>query len=631
VAQVRFFFEVINDIEYQHHLLKLVFNQETIRLFIKYSIKQGGLLMNTLKKLQTYMEERKALLPAALILSAISAIVGVMPYVLIWFIIRELFTTDTDISYPLIMSYGWWAVGAAIMSIILYFAALSLSHMAAFRAETNMRRFAMQKIVRMPLGFFNSNTTGRIRKIIDDNAGITHGFLAHQMPDLVPTILTPLSVLVLTFVFDWRLGLACLVPIIFAMFTMSSMMTEKGKQFMNSYMTSLEEMNTEAVEYVRGIPVVKVFQQTVFSFKNFYNSIIKYKNLVTDYTKMWEKPMSAYTVLINGLVYFLVPVAILIITYSGNYTQTILNLLLYVLITPVFSQSIMRSMYLNQALGQASEAVNRIENLTEYALQPAPDNPKTINDYSIQFKNVSFSYPGSNKKAVDQVSFYIPEGKTTALVGSSGSGKTTIARLLLRFWDADEGDIFIGQTNIKDIDYKELMAHISFVLQNTRLFKTSLLENITYGKPSATIDEIENVVNMARCREIINRLPEGLNTKIGTKGKYLSGGEQQRILLARAMLKNAPIVVLDEATAFVDPENEYLIQKAFKELTKGKTVLMIAHRLSSVTSADNILVIDEGRIIEQGTHKELLEKQGIYADMWSEFQRSVNWKIKKKG
>jgi ATP-binding cassette, subfamily B, bacterial IrtA/YbtP len=395
-------------------------------------------------------------------------------------------------------------------------------------------------------------------------------------------------------------------------------------------MTSLEEMNTEAVEYVRGIPVVKVFQQTVFSFKNFHNSIIKYKNMVTDYTKMWEKPMSAYTVMINGFVYFLVPVAILIINHSRNYTQTILNLFLYVLITPVFSQSIMRSMYLNQALGQASEAVNRIENLTKYALQSAPVNPKTINDHSIQFKNVSFSYPGSKKKAVEQVSFDIPEGKTTALVGASGSGKTTIARLLPRFWDADEGNIFIGQTSVKDIDHKELMAHISFVFQNTRLFKTSLLENIKYGKPSASIDEIENAVNMARCREIINSLPEGLNTKIGTEGTYLSGGEQQRIVLARAMLKNAPIVVLDEATAFADPENEHLIQKAFKELTKRKTVLMIAHRLSSVTSADNILVIDEGRIIEQGTHQELLEKQGIYANMWNEFQQSVNWKIKKE-
>ncbi|WP_432401892.1 ABC transporter ATP-binding protein [Wukongibacter sp. M2B1] len=586
--------------------------------------------MSTLKKLQSYMVGRKALLPAALVLSAISSIFGIMPYVFIWFIIRELFNAGIDSSYNYITAYAWWAVGTAIVSIILYFIALSFSHLAAFRVETNMRRFAMQKIVRMPLGFFNSNTTGRIRKIIDDNAGITHSFLAHQMPDLAATILMPLTVLVLIFLFDWRLGIACLVPVIFSMVIMSSMMSDKGKQFMNSYMTSLEDMNTEAVEYVRGIPVVKVFQQTVFSFKNFHNSIIKYKNMVIDYTKMWEKPMSAYTVMINGFVFFLVPVAILIINHTGDYAQTILNLFLYVLITPVFSQSIMRSMYLNQALGQASEAVNRIEDLTEESSQLVLSNPKKINEHSIRFEDVSFTYLGSNKKAVDQVSFEIPEGKTTALVGASGSGKTTIARLLPRFWDADEGNIFIGETNVKDIDHKELMNNISFVFQNTRLFKISLMENIKYGKPYATIDEIENAVDMAQCREIISKLPNGLNTKIGTEGTYLSGGEQQRIALARAILKNAPIVVLDEATAFADPENEHLIQKAFKKLTKGKTVLMIAHRLTSVTSADNILVIDEGKILEQGTHKELLKKQGAYANMWNEFQQSVNWKIGKE-
>lgn len=586
--------------------------------------------MSTLKKLQSYMVGRKALLPAALVLSAISSIFGIMPYVFIWFIIRELFNAGIDSSYNYITAYAWWAVGTAIVSIILYFIALSFSHLAAFRVETNMRRFAMQKIVRMPLGFFNSNTTGRIRKIIDDNAGITHSFLAHQMPDLAATILMPLTVLVLIFLFDWRLGIACLVPVIFSMVIMSSMMSDKGKQFMNSYMTSLEDMNTEAVEYVRGIPVVKVFQQTVFSFKNFHNSIIKYKNMVIDYTKMWEKPMSVYTVMINGFVFFLVPVAILIINHTGDYAQTILNLFLYVLITPVFSQSIMRSMYLNQALGQASEAVNRIEDLTEESSQLVLSNPKKINEHSIRFEDVSFTYLGSNKKAVDQVSFEIPEGKTTALVGASGSGKTTIARLLPRFWDADEGNIFIGETNVKDIDHKELMNNISFVFQNMRLFKISLMENIKYGKSSATIDEIENAVDMAQCREIISKLPNGLNTKIGTEGTYLSGGEQQRIALARAILKNAPIVVLDEATAFADPENEHLIQKAFKKLTKGKTVLMIAHRLTSVTSADNILVIDEGKILEQGTHKELLKKQGAYANMWNEFQQSVNWKIGKE-
>lgn len=585
--------------------------------------------MNTLKKLQNYMDRRKPLLPAALFLSALSSFIGIIPYVLIWFIIRELFTNGSASSFSYIMAYGWWAVAAAVSSVILYYIALSFSHLAAFRVETNIRRMTMEKIIKMPLGFFNHYTSGRIRKIIDDNAGVTHGFLAHQMPDFSGTIVMPLSVLILIFIFDWRLGLACLVPIIFAFSTMSLMMNKKGKAFMNSYMSSLEEMNTEAVEYVRGIPVVKVFQQTVFSFKNFHHSIMKYNKMVTDYTKLWEKPMSAYTVMINGFAYFLVPVSILVIGHTGDYKQTILNLFLYVLITPVFSQCIMRSMHLDQAMGQATEAINRIESLLDFPSQTTSFNLKPVNDYSIHFENVSFSYPGSSKKVVDQVSFKIKEGKTTALVGPSGSGKTSIARLLPRFWDVDEGSIFIGGVNVKDIDPNELMAHISFVFQNTQLFKTTLLENIKYGKASATIDEIENAVDMARCREIIDNLPDGLNTKIGSEGTYLSGGEQQRIVLARAMLKNAPIVVLDEATAFADPENEHLIQKAFKELTQGKTVLMIAHRLSSVVSADQILVVDEGKVVEEGTHEELLNFKGVYAKMWAEFQQSVNWKIEK--
>ena len=586
--------------------------------------------MNTLKKLQTYMAGRKALLPAALILSAISTVAGMIPYILIWFIVQELFTMGANFSVERIAFYGWWAVGTAIGSIVLYFVALSFSHLAAFRVETNMRRFAMEKIIRMPLGFFNSNTTGRIRKIIDDNAGITHSFLAHQMPDLAATIVMPIAILTLIFVFDWRLGMACLVPIIFSIMIMGFMMSEKGAQFMRSYMTSLEDMNTEAVEYVRGIPVVKVFQQTVFSFKNFHNSIMKYKNMVTEYTYMWEKPMSAYTVIINGFAFFLVPVTILLINHTGDYASMILNLFLYVLITPILSQSIMRSMYLNQAFGQASEAVNRLENLTNVTALTIPAISTPIKGHTIRFTNVSFSYPGSSNKAIDNISFEIPEGKTTALVGASGSGKTTIARLVPRFWDVDEGHVLIGETNVKDLNPKELMDQISFVFQNTRLFKASILDNIRYGNPSAAMDEIERVVDLGQCREIINKLPAGLNTKIGTEGTYLSGGEQQRIILARAILKNAPIVILDEATAFTDPENEHLIQRAFEKLTIGKTVLMIAHRLTSVTSADNIIVLQEGKIIEQGTHKELVEKQGTYANMWHEYQQSITWTIGKE-
>ena len=576
------------------------------------------------------MGKRKVLLPAAMLLSALSALAGMLPYILIWLIVRELLEHGEITSSGNVVTYAWWAAGMAVASIVLYFAALMSSHLAAFRVESNLRKEAMRQIVRMPLGFFDINTSGRIRKIIDDNAGVTHSFLAHQLPDLAATFLVPLVAAILIFVFDWILGLACIVPVIIAMLVMGFMMNAEGRQFMKSYMTSLEEMNTEAVEYVRGIPVVKVFQQTIYSFKNFHRCIMNYNKMVFGYTRMWEKPMSLYTVIINGFVFFLAPLAILLIGYSGNYASVLLNFFLFVLITPVFSQSIMKSMYLNQALGQASEAIGRLENLVAYEHLTVVEHPKPVKEFSIQFEKVSFSYPGANQKAVDDVSFTIPQGNTVALVGASGGGKTTIARLVPRFWEATEGKVLIGGINVREIAPEELMKYISFVFQNTKLFKTSLLENIKYGNPDATMEEVERAVDMAQCWEIINKLPLGLNTKIGTEGTYLSGGEQQRIVLARAILKNAPIIVLDEATAFADPENEHLIQQALKELTKGKTVLMIAHRLSSITDADNILVIDKGKIAEQGTHANLLGKQGIYYHMWNEYQQSVRWTIGKE-
>lgn len=576
------------------------------------------------------MGKRKVLLPAAMLLSALSALAGMLPYILIWLIVRELLEHGEITSSGNVVTYAWWAAGMAVASIVLYFAALMSSHLAAFRVESNLRKEAMRQIVRMPLGFFDINTSGRIRKIIDDNAGVTHSFLAHQLPDLAATFLVPLVAAILIFVFDWILGLACIVPVIIAMLVMGFMMNAEGRQFMKSYMTSLEEMNTEAIEYVRGIPVVKVFQQTIYSFKNFHRCIMNYNKMVFGYTRMWEKPMSLYTVIINGFVFFLAPLAILLIGYSGNYASVLLNFFLFVLITPVFSQSIMKSMYLNQALGQASEAIGRLENLVAYEHLTVVEHPQPVKEFSIQFEKVSFSYPGANQKAVDDVSFTIPQGNTVALVGASGGGKTTIARLVPRFWEATEGKVLIGGINVREIAPEELMKYISFVFQNTKLFKTSLLENIKYGNPDATMEEVERAVDMAQCREIINKLPLGLNTKIGTEGTYLSGGEQQRIVLARAILKNAPIIVLDEATAFADPENEHLIQQALKELTKGKTVLMIAHRLSSITDADNILVIDKGKIVEQGTHANLLGKQGIYYHMWNEYQQSVRWTIGKE-
>lgn len=587
--------------------------------------------MGTLKKLQQYAGKRKALFPLSMVLSAVSALAGMAPFVLIWLIVRELFETGGIISPSgNIITYAWWAAGSAIGSVILYFGALMCSHLAAFRVESNLRREAMRKIVHMPLGFFDTNTSGRIRKVIDDNASITHSFLAHQLPDLAATILIPVVALVLIFVFDWQLGLACMVPVVAAIILMMAMMGGKSQEFMKSYMTSLEEMNTEAVEYVRGIPVVKVFQQTIFSFKNFHKCIMNYNKMVIQYTMAWEKPMSAYTIVINSFVFVLAPVAIFLIGNSGNFAGVLLNFFLFILVTPVFSQSIMKSMYLQQALGQTNEAIGRLDKLTDFSQIQTIAQPRKIDKFDVRFDNVFFSYPEATQNAVDGVGFTISQGKTVALVGASGSGKTTIARLVPRFWETKQGQVSIGGVNVRDIDPKELMKHVSFVFQNTKLFKTTLLENIKYGNPDATMEDVNRAIDMAQCREIIDKQPLGLNTRIGTEGTYLSGGEQQRIVLARAILKNAPIVVLDEATAFADPENEHLIHQALAELTKGKTVLMIAHRLTSIVDADTILVIDKGRIAEQGTHNELINKQGIYNNMWNEYQQSVRWTIGKE-
>lgn len=586
--------------------------------------------MGTLRRLQVYMGRRKALLPVAMLLSAMSALAGMLPYIFIWLIVKHLFAVGETDTSGVIRTYAWWAVVTAVGGIALYFLALMASHLAAFRVEANLRREAMRKIICMPLGFFDNNTSGRIRKIIDDNASITHTFLAHQLPDLAATVLMPFLTVGLILAFDWRMGLVCLIPVAFSMVLMQTMMTGKSRAFMRDYMTSLEEMNTEAVEYVRGIPVVKVFQQTIFSFKNFHKSIMNYKKMVSMHTGLWEKPMSAYSVIINSFAFFIAPVAILLIGHSGDYASVLLNFFLYVLLTPVFSVCIMRSMYLEQAIGQAKEAIDRLDRLVAYKGLRVNPSPRSVDSYGITFDQVVFRYPGAVHNAIDGVSFSIPEGKTVALVGASGSGKTTIARLVPRFWDTTDGKVMLGGVDVRSIAPEELMNKVSFVFQNTRLFKTSLLENIRYGNPDSTSEKVERVVDLAQCRDIIDKQPNGLNTLIGTEGTYLSGGEQQRIVLARAILKNAPVVVLDEATAFADPENEHLIHQALKELTKGKTVLMIAHRLTSVIDADQILVINKGQIAEQGTHDELLAKKGIYLTMWNEYQQSVSWTIRKE-
>ena len=575
------------------------------------------------------MGRRKALLPVAIVLSALGGLAGLAPFVFIWLIVRELLSGGDIGAQTQVISYAWWAAGTAVGGVVLYFGALMCSHLTAFRVESNIRKSAMRRIVGMPLGFFDSNTTGRIRKIIDDNASITHSFLAHQLPDMAGTVLVPLLAVALIAAFDWRLGLACLVPVFTAMGIMAYTMNTRGREFMRQYMNILEQMNTEAVEYVRGIPVVKVFQQTVYSFKNFYRTIMQYNHTATRYTRLWERPMTLYTVIINSFAYFLVPVAV-ILTGMGEGVGTVLvNLILFVLVTPVFSECVMKSMYIGQAFAQADEAVRRLDSLTDYPTLKETAEPVQPATYGITFSNVTFAYPGTDTDVLKNVTFTVQQGKRVALVGASGSGKTTIARLVPRFYDVDGGSVRIGGVDVRDISHKELMRTVSFVFQNPQLIKTTILENIRYGKPEATMEEVNRAVDMAQCREIIDRLSDGLDTVIGTEGTYLSGGERQRIALARTLLKDAPVIVLDEATAFADPENEHLMQAALRELTRGKTVITIAHRLTSVADADEILVIDNGRIAERGTHDTLLGMKGIYYNRWNEYCRAVNWTIEK--
>ena len=582
--------------------------------------------MSVFKRLTPYMQSRKILYPFALLFSSLSSIAGIAPFIYVWLIVRELFADTGNISYDMVKHYALMAVIFSATSVLLYFSALVCSHLVAFRIEGNIRRITMKKLLRLPLGFFDKNPSGRIRKIIDDNAAVTHTFMAHELPDLAGTIVVPIASLVLMFIFDWRLGIASIVPIAYAIITLGSKMN-KSKDFMQKYMKSLEDMNTEAVEYVRGIPVVKVFQQTLFSFKNFYKTIEDYHQMVTAYSSSWKFIMCSYTTLINGVALILVPVAFLIATSSGNIAATIVDLMLYILVTPVFSQCVMRSMYLSQAVNQAKLAIDSIESLTNYPELATPKNPQDVKHFDIEFKNVNFTYPGTKNQVLHNISFKINEGETVALVGASGGGKSTIAKLVPRFFDANDGEILVGGAPIKEIPQEVLMKNTSFVFQNTRLFKKSILENVRYGTPEASIENVNKALDLAQCREIIDRLPEGIDTVIGSKGTYLSGGEQQRIVLARAILKNAPIVVLDEATAFADPENESLIQQALQTLSKGKTVLMIAHRLTSIVNANQILVVQGGEIVERGTHKELVEKGGIFAKMWQDYQQSVSWTI----
>lgn len=586
-----------------------------------------------LSKMFSYAGNYHKLTIFGCIFAGLSTIFSMLPFVCIWFVIRDLVhgLSRGDVTLAAGSShYAWMALLFSVLSIFLYFLALIFSHLAAFRTATNMRKKAVHHIVELPLGYFSQNASGRLRKVIDDNAGLTEGFLAHQLPDLTGAVVMPVAVIILIFVFDWRMGICCLIPIAISVIFLKQMMGGDNADFMSKYMTALETMNKEAVEYIRGIPVVKVFQQTIYSFKNFHNAITEYEKFASGYALKCRIPMTGFTVALNSTFVLLIPAAMIILSgLSGqiSYEETVLDFLFYALFTPVCTTMMNRIMFASEQLMAAKSAVSRVEAVIQEKTLPESVQKQKPADTGIVFKNISFSYPGASEKALDNVSFEVPAGKTVALVGASGSGKSTAASLIPRFYDVQEGSVLIGGADVRNIDKRDLMEQVAFVFQNTRLFKDTLLENIRAARPSATCEEVLKAAETAKCTEIIDRLPNGLDTVVGSGGTYLSGGENQRIALARAILKDAPIVVLDEATAFADAENEHQIQLAFEELTKGKSVLMIAHRLSTIQDADQILVFKDGKIIERGTHNELLEKKGTYASMWKDYQTSVSWKV----
>ena len=604
-------------------------------------IAKGALLMEKqksgeLSRMFSYAGNFHILTILGCILSGISTILSMLPFVCIWLVIRDLIQAFAaeDISLATESThYAWMAVAFAVASILIYFIALNCTHLAAFRTATNMRKSAIHHIVTLPLGYFSQNASGRLRKIIDDNAGLTEGFLAHQLPDLTGAAVMPFAVIVLIFLFDWRLGICCLIPMGISVIFLKQMMGGDNAQFMSKYMTALETMNKEAVEYIRGIPVVKVFQQTIYSFKNFHAAIEEYEKFASGYALKCRIPLTGFTVTLNGTFVLLIPVAMFILSgISGQaaYENIVLDFLFYSLFTPVCATMMNRIMFASEQLMAAKSAVSRVDEILQEKPLKEPEHPMIPTDASIVFSDVSFAYPGAKEKALDHISFEVPAGKTVALVGASGSGKSTAASLIPRFYDVQSGSVTVGGVDVRNIEKRELMKRVAFVFQNTHLFKDTLLNNIKAARPDATREEVLQAADEAQCKDIIDRLPNGLDTLVGTGGTYLSGGENQRIALARAILKDAPIIILDEATAFADAENEHQIQLAFERLTQNKTVLMIAHRLSTIQDADLILVFKDGQIAERGTHKELIAANGIYSSMWKDYRTSIAWKVGKE-
>ena len=583
-----------------------------------------------LSRLMGYAGNYRYFTYASWVLSAVSALVALVPFVYIWKILRDVLNAAPDYAQAVnIPHYGWMAVLFAVLAYLIYIAALMCSHLSAFRVATNLRLEVSEHLATLPLGFTETFGSGKLRKIIHESTGAAETFLAHQLPDKYNAMATPIGLLVLLLVFDWRLGLLSLVPVALGFVIMSAMTGRRMADKMRQYGNALESMSNEAVEYVRGIPVVKTFGQSVFSFKKFKTTIDEYEKWVIAYTKELRMPMMLYTAAINGVFAFLI-VGGLLFTRNGVTSEFLLNLLFYIIITPVISLTLTRIMYMSENELVVADALARVDSVLDAEPVPENDHPRHPKDASVSLKDVHFSYDGKTD-VIKGVSLKIQPGQMVAFVGPSGGGKSTLANLICRFFDVQSGSVRVGGADVRDIPKEELMDTISFVFQNSRLLKGSILDNVRLGRAQATEAEVLAALKAAQCMDIVEKFPEGIHTVIGTKGVYLSGGEQQRIAIARAMLKNAPILLLDEATAFADPDNEAKVQAAFAQLAKGKTVLMIAHRLSTVANADCIYVVQDGQIVESGTKDELCAQNGLFARMWQDYQASVQWKVAKEG
>lgn len=584
---------------------------------------------SNLSRLLTIAGSYRYLTYASWILSAISALIALVPYYFIWQVMREVLEVAPDFSRAQNLTYnGWMAVMFAVIAVLVYIAGLMCSHLGAFRIATNLRLQSMNHIVKLPLGFAEHFGSGKLRKIVNESSAATETYLAHQLPDRANALATPCGLLVLLFVFDWRLGLLSLAPVLLGFLIMMAMTGKEMQQKMKEYQNALDDMSNESVEYVRGIPVVKTFGQTIFSFKKFKDSIDRYKVWVIAYTKQLRTPMMFYTAAINGVFVFLIAGALLF-TQDQVTTEFLLNLVFYIIITPIISVTLTRIMFQSENAMIVDDALQRIDSVLNLEPLKETAHPMHPKDGSVELEQVHFSYNGE-KDVLNGISISIPAGQTVAFVGPSGGGKTTLANLISRFFDPQSGTVRVGGVDVRDIPKEELMNTVSFVFQNSRLIKASIFENVRLGKPEATREEVMAALKNAQCDDILEKLPDGMDTVIGTKGVYLSGGEQQRIAIARVMLKNTPIIILDEATAFADPDNETRVQAAFSKLSQGKTVIMIAHRLSTVAGADRIYVVKDGQIAESGSSRELMERGGLFARMWQNYQTSIQWKVQKE-